>query len=120
MPRNSRAGLRSLILSLTFAFMALLFARESSANVIGTNVIAKAVTRDRIALLPRKERKAWLAYLERSEKQKALDKQVLQNEQKAAGNTNPQHAPTGRCAYALRIEHPAEWYASEDALRIAR
>jgi PelA/Pel-15E family pectate lyase len=119
MPRSSRAGLHFLILSLAFAFIALMFAHPSSANVIGTNVIAKAVTRDRIASLPKKERKAWLAYLERSEKQKVLDKQVLQSEQKAAGNTNPQHALTGRGAYALRIEHPADWFASEDALRIA-
>lgn len=92
---------------------------SSSAKVIGTNVIAQPVTRERIGTLPRKEQKAWLAYLERSEKQKAVDKQTLQDEQKRAGNLSPKHAPAGRAAYALRIEHPAEWYASDEALKIA-
>jgi PelA/Pel-15E family pectate lyase len=108
-----------LFISIVFAMAALVLPQGASAKVIGANVIAKPVTRERIASLPRKQQKAWLAYLDRSEKQKALDKQVLEEEQKASGNTNPQHAPTGRGAYALRIEHPADWYASEDALRIA-
>jgi PelA/Pel-15E family pectate lyase len=90
-----------------------------SAAVIGTNIIAKSVSRERIAVLPRKERKAWLDYLARSEKQKAIDKKTLIEEQKAAGNTNPKHAPMGRGAFALRIEHPADWYAGADALRAA-
>lgn len=119
MPRSSRAGLRSLVLPLAFAFIASLLAHQALADVIATNVIAKPVTRDRVLLLPQKERRAWLTYLERSEKQKALDKQVLRNEQKAASNTDPQHAQAGRGAYSLRVEHPAEWYTSEDALRIA-
>ncbi len=93
--------------------------RAAHGNVIGMNVIAKPVTRERIAALPRKEQKAWLAYLERSEKQKEVDKQTLHDEQTAAGNTNPKHAPMGRGAYALRIEHPAEWYASADAVQAA-
>jgi PelA/Pel-15E family pectate lyase len=89
------------------------------ANVIGTNVIAKPVTRERIAALPKKEQKAWLAYLDRSEKQKALDKQTLKNEQTAAGNANPKHAPMGRGAYSLRMERLAEWYTSAEALQAA-
>ncbi len=43
----------------------------ASAKVIGMNVIAKPLTRERIATLPKKQQKAWLEYLERSEKQKA-------------------------------------------------
>ncbi|HTW60876.1 MAG TPA: pectate lyase [Terracidiphilus sp.] len=93
--------------------------RAAQGNVIGMNVIARPVTRERIAALPGKEQKAWFAYLERSERQKALDKQTLRTEQMAAGNTHPQHAPMGRGAYALRIEHPAEWYASAEAVLAA-
>jgi len=48
--------------------------------VIGTNVIAKPVTRERIARLPKKEREEWTAYLDRSERQKAIDKQTLKDE----------------------------------------
>lgn len=92
----------------------------SSAKVVGMNVIAKPVDRARIATLPKKQQKAWLEYLERSEKQKAIDKQTLADEQKAAGNTNPQHASGGRGMFALRREHPAEWFASDEALKDAR
>jgi PelA/Pel-15E family pectate lyase len=92
----------------------------SRPSVIGMNVIAKPVTRERIATLPKKEQKAWLEYLDRSEKQTAIDKQTLAAEQKAAGNTNPQHASGGRGMFALRGDHPAEWYASDDAVKAAR
>ena len=84
------------------------------------NVIAQPVSRERIEKLPRKQRRAWLDYLVRSEKQKVIDKQTLNHEQRVADNTNPKHAPTGRGAYALRIDHPADWYASGPALEIAR
>src|ERR1700733_394734 len=89
------------------------------ASVIGMNVIAKPVTRERIATVPKKEQKAWLAYLDRSEKQKQTDKQTLKSEQTAAGNTNPKHAPMGRGAYSLRMEHPAEWWTSAEAVQAA-
>jgi len=103
---------------LPLAFAAFLVP-SSPAKVIGMNVIAQPLTREHIQALPPKEQKPWLSYLERSEKQKAVDKQALKNEQKAAGNVSPKHAPAGRAAYALRIEHPAEWYASDEALKIA-
>jgi PelA/Pel-15E family pectate lyase len=102
------------------ASMAFLLAPGAArASVIGMNVMAKPVTRERIAALPKGERKAWLRYLERSEKQKEIDKQTLKDEQKAAGNTNPRHAPTGRGAYALRMDHVEAWYTSAEALDAA-
>jgi PelA/Pel-15E family pectate lyase len=114
-----RTGFIARSLPFVVLFAALVSPFAASAKVIGTNVIAQPVTRERIRTLPRKERKAWLEYLERSEKQKALDKQTLSDEQKSAGNANPKHAPMGRGAYSLRIEHPAEWYASGAAVAIA-
>ncbi|MGH9607265.1 MAG: pectate lyase [Terracidiphilus sp.] len=90
-----------------------------SAKVIGMNAIAQPVTRARIAMLPKREQKAWLDYLDRSEKQKAIDKQTLKDEQKANGVTDAKYAPMGRGAYALRIPRPADWYTGADALRIA-
>jgi len=92
----------------------------AAASVIGTNIIAKPVTRERIATLPKKEREEWTAYLDRSERQKAIDKQTLKDEQQAAGNTHPQHAGMGRGMFALRADHPAEWFTSDEALRAAR
>jgi len=91
----------------------------ASANTIGTNIIAKPVTRERIATLPKNQQKAWLEYLERSEKQKAIDKQTLADEQKAAGNTSPKHESGGRGMYALRADHPADWWTSDDAIKAA-
>ncbi len=91
-----------------------------SANTIGTNIIAKPVTRERIAFLPKNQQKAWLAYLDRSEKQKAIDKRTLADEQKAAGNTSPKHESGGRGTFALRADHPADWWTSDDALKAAR
>lgn len=113
--------MRLLRFSLALAcFAALVPSPSASAKVIGMNVIAQSVTRERIQTLPPKQRKAWLNYLARSEKQKAIDKQTLAAEQKAAGNTSPKYAPLGRSAYALRLDHPADWYAGDAALRIAR
>jgi PelA/Pel-15E family pectate lyase len=105
---------------LLVASLVLVLITSASAKVIGTNVIAKPVTRERIATLPKKEQKAWLAYLDRSEKQKAIDKQTLLDEEKAAGVTAPKHAMGGRGAYTMRAEHPAEWWTSDDALKAAR
>jgi PelA/Pel-15E family pectate lyase len=91
----------------------------ASASVIGTNIIAKPVTRERIATLPKNERKEWMAYLDRSDRQKAMDKLTLKDEQQAAGNTHPKHAGMGRGMFALRADHPAEWFTSDEALRAA-
>ncbi len=106
---------RFALILLLATFAALGLSRSSSANVIGMNVIAKPLTRERIATLPKKQQKAWLEYLERSEKQKAIDKQTLADEQKAAGNTNSKHASMGRGMFALRAEHPPEWWTSDEA-----
>src|ERR1039458_7448161 len=91
-----------------------------SANTIGMNVIAKPLTRERIATLPKNQQKAWLEYLERSEKQKAIDKRTLADEQKAARNTSPEHASGGRGMYALRADHPADWWTGDEAIKAAR
>jgi PelA/Pel-15E family pectate lyase len=116
--RRNQASCFSLLFC-SFALFVLATPHHLSANVIGANVIANPLTRQRVEALPKKQRKAWLGYLERSEKQKALDKQTLRDEQKTAGNTAPKHAPAGRGAYALRMEHPADWYAGADALKAA-
>ena len=97
---------RSLLFLLLASLVALGLPTTSSAKVIGMNVIAKPVNRERIATLPKKQQKAWLEYLERSEKQKAIDKQTLADEQKAAGNTSPKHA-SGRARHVCATRRPS-------------
>jgi len=115
-----RPNRSSLLFLLLILIAALGHPTDAFASVIGMNVIAKPVTRERIATLPKNEQRAWLAYLDRSEKQKAIDKQTLADEQKAASNASPKHASMGRGMFALRGDHPAEWWASDDALKAAR
>lgn len=96
-----------------------LFPTAASAKVIGTNVVAKSVTRERIvAEVAKREQKAWLAYLQWSEKQQAIDKQTLKDEEKTAGVTEPKYAPHG-FGRAMRMEHLQSWYTSAEALQIA-
>lgn len=115
--RFNRFALRGFLLAATAG---LFLPVAVSAKVIGMNAIAKSVTRERIvATLPKKEQKAWLAYLARSEKQQAVDKQTLRDEAKAAGATERKYAPHG-FGFGMRGQKPADWYASADALRIAR
>ncbi|MGH9589954.1 MAG: pectate lyase [Terracidiphilus sp.] len=115
--RVSRSVLHPLLVS---AVAGLFLPAAASATVIGKNAIAKSVTRDRIvATVPKKQQKAWLAYLERSEKQQAIDKQTLKDEAKAAGVADPKYAPHG-FGFGRRGQHPPEWFASAEALRIAR
>ncbi len=114
-----RSNSRSLLFLFLAALVALGLPTPSPAKVVGMNVIAKPLTRERIATLPKKQQKAWLEYLERSEKQKVIDKQTLADEQKAAGNTSPKHAGVGFGGRGLRGDHPAEWWTSDEALKAA-
>jgi PelA/Pel-15E family pectate lyase len=96
------------------------FPADASAKVIGMNVIAKSVTRERIlAIVPKNKQKEWLQYLKKSEEQQAKDKQALREEEKAAGVTVPRYAPHG-FSRAMRVGHPEDWYTSAEALQIAR
>src|SRR5580698_5399177 len=90
-----------------------------AGTVIGTNVIAQPVTPERISKLPHGRQKAWRNYLERSEKQKAVDKTTLQAEMKAANVTDSKPAPQGRNAQGLYLasNRPPDWYTSADAIR---
>ncbi len=111
---------RSAFLLVFLVSAALCLPHAATAKVIGANRIATPVDRARIAALPQKDRKAWLDYLDRSEKQKARDKQIFAAEQKASGNTHPRHAAGGRGMFALRRDHPADWWTGAEALADAR
>jgi PelA/Pel-15E family pectate lyase len=91
----------------------------ASGTTIGTNPPAESLTRERIAQLPAKERGPWLAYLERSQKQRQADKDFLKAELKAAGMDKPTEPPHGFSARSIPLDRDAAWYASADARHIA-
>jgi len=91
----------------------------SAATTIGTNPPVEPLTRERIALLPSKERSAWLEYLERSQRQRQADNDALQAELKSAGMEKATEPPHGFSARSIPLDRDAAWYASADARHIA-
>jgi PelA/Pel-15E family pectate lyase len=86
------------------------------AAVIGHNVPAPEMSAVRLAELPAAQRPAWQAYLERSDRQMALDRATLARELKP-GDTVPAPPVAGKTNAPLDRE-PA-WYGSDEAARIA-
>ncbi len=105
---------------LAFVSIALIgISHFAAAKVVGTNTPADSITRDRIAQLPRSQRAAWLAYLDRSERQRQADKGAFQSEMKHAGIIAPTEPPHGFGARSIPLNREPEWYSSAEALRIA-
>ena len=69
--------------------LSLLAATPLSSAVIGMSKPAESITIARIATLPAKERAAWTAYLERSQKQMQIDKATLAAERTAGAPEPP-------------------------------
>lgn len=86
------------------------------AAVIGHNTPAPALSAARIAELPAAQRLAWQAYIERSDRQMALDRATLARELKAGDAVPP--PPTAGKMNAPLDREPG-WYASAEAARIA-
>jgi PelA/Pel-15E family pectate lyase len=94
---------------------------EMHASVIGTSVIAPALTAERIQkLAPAKDRKAWLAYLRRSQVQMAVDRATLAAELKP-GETAPPQPPEGRGGFGsgMSLQHDDAYFATAPAKHIA-
>jgi len=89
------------------------------AAIIGTNVPARPLTRERIATLPSDQQAAWLEYLTRSEQQKLADQAFLRAELTKLGRKNPIIPPAGHSADDLKLDLLATWYGSTEARRIA-
>ena len=95
------------------------WAAASTASTIGTNPPVEPLTRERVGLLPAKDRSAWLDYLERSKRQRQADKDSLQAELKRAGMEKPTEPPHGFSARSIPLDREAAWYASVEARHIA-
>jgi PelA/Pel-15E family pectate lyase len=103
-----------------FTVLALiLLAVFAAAATIGTNPPVEPLTPQRIAKLPPSERNAWLAYLERSQRQRQADKDFFQAELKRAGIETPIVPPHGFSARGIPLDREAAWYSSAEARHIA-
>lgn len=98
---------------------AMYYGAGAGASVLGTNPPAQSLTRARIMQLPASQRAAWLAYFERSERQRQADKDAFAAELKRAGIATPVDPPHGFAARSVPLDRDPEWYASAEAKRIA-
>ena len=94
-------------------------AHVASSTVVGRNTSAESITRGRILKFAPAERGAWLAYLERSERQRQADKSAFQAELKHAAIAKPTEPPHGFSTRSMPLDREAEWYANAEALHIA-
>lgn len=102
--------MKSLLALIAFAPSALF------AAVIGHNTPAPEMSAARLADLPAVQRPAWQAYLDRSDRQMALDRATLARELKA-GDTVPPPPVAGKMNAPL--DRDAAWYATAEAEVIA-
>ena len=98
-----------------FFLLGLLAATPLSSAVIGTSKPAESITPARIALLPAKERAAWTAYLERSQKQMQIDRATLAQE-RTAGASEPPLPREGFSARTMPLNHEAAWYGDRKSV----
>jgi len=101
------------------ALPALVLASSAFAAQIGVIAPSEPLTAERVAALPPGERAAWLDYLARSAAQRTADRAALAAERQ--GLVAWPAAPAGGNGEAsMPLDKPADWYASEAALRVAR
>jgi len=102
-------------------YLALLLASVTPAfaAIIGTNTPAQPITAERIAHLPWTQRGAWKKYLEHSARQLEADQAFFREEMKSHGVKEATNAPPARTFVGIRLSGPGEWYASDEARRIA-
>ncbi|MEI9981268.1 MAG: pectate lyase [Edaphobacter sp.] len=105
--------LRSRVFSLC-----LLIAAPVYSAVIGTSKPAESITAARIAALPAKDRAAWMAYLERSQRQMQTDRAALAAE-RTPGGPEPPMPKEGFSARTMPLNRDAAWYGSEEARHVA-
>src|ERR1700727_3600878 len=100
-----------------FFLLGLLVSTPLSSAVIGTSKPAESITPARIATLPAKDRAAWTAYLERSQKQMQVDRATLAAERE--GGPEPALPKEGFSARTMPLNRDAEWYGTTEARHVA-
>jgi len=102
------------------ALLALVLSSSVFGAQIGTIPPAQDLTVERIAALPAADRAAWSAYLARSEAQGKADRAALAAERKGLATWPAPPATRGDGAATMPLDKPADWYASDAALLVAR
>jgi PelA/Pel-15E family pectate lyase len=93
-------------------------ATSLNAAVIGTSKPAESITPERIAQLSAKDRAAWTAYLERSQKQMQADRAALAAE-RTPGTPILPLPKEGFAARSMPLDRDAAWYGTPEAHHIA-
>jgi PelA/Pel-15E family pectate lyase len=88
------------------------------AAVIGISKPAESITPARIAQLPAKDRAAWTAYLDRSQKQMLVDRATLAAE-RTPGTPEPPTPKESFSGRSMPLHRDAAWYGSPEARHIA-
>jgi PelA/Pel-15E family pectate lyase len=103
-----------------FKYLPLVLAATITLNaaVIGTSQPAESITAERIAQLPAKDRSAWNAYLERSQKQMQADRAALAAE-RTPGTPIPPIPKESFSARSMSLDQDAAWYGTPEARHIA-
>jgi PelA/Pel-15E family pectate lyase len=96
----------------------LLTAPSLFGAVIGTSKPAESITAERIATLPAKDRAAWMAYLDRSQKQMQADRDALVAE-RTPGEPEPPMPKEGFSARTMPLDRDAAWYGTTEARHVA-
>jgi PelA/Pel-15E family pectate lyase len=104
---------------LPFQFLLAVAPVFTSAAVIGVNPPSQPLTAARISALPAAAQPAWRDYLARSVAQRAADRKFLADEIAAHGIKEPVPASSGGPSPRLNATHPAAWFASAEARRMA-
>jgi pectate lyase, PelA/Pel-15E family len=86
--------------------------------VIGVSKPAQSITAERIAQLPAKDRAAWTAYLERSQKQMRVDRAALAAE-RTPGMPEPPMPKESFSGRSMPLHRDAAWYGTPEARHIA-
>ncbi len=90
------------------------------ASVIGTSKPAEPLTAARInSVLPAAERPAWLAYLDRSQQQLAMDKAALAAERAALTGAVPPYPSESGSGRSMPLNRDDAFYKSPEALHTA-
>ncbi|MGA2351289.1 MAG: pectate lyase [Terracidiphilus sp.] len=111
--------IRKVLYVCTIAVILLAGLTTAAAATVGTNPPVQPLTRERIALLPPSDRSAWVAYLERSQRQRQADKDFLQAELKRVGIAKPTEPPHDYSARSIPLDREPAWYAGAEARHIA-
>ncbi len=104
--------------SARFCLLSLIVTMPLYSAVIGTSKPAESITAARIATLPAKDRAAWTAYLERSQKQMQIDRATLAAE-RTAGAPEPPTPKEGFSARTMPLNRDTAWYGTAEARHVA-